>query len=67
MMPLNHPLCKYTAAYKLSKSQEKINHLMNMDDIKLLVKNKNELETLIHAGRIYNQDLGMEFWHKKCA
>ena len=33
MMPLNHILKKCTRGYKLIKSQEKINHLMYMDDI----------------------------------
>ena len=45
-MPLNHILRKCTAGYKRSRSQEKINHLMYMDDIKLLVKNEKELENL---------------------
>ena len=31
--PLNHIHRKCTAGYKLSRSQEKINHLMYMDDI----------------------------------
>ena len=61
MIPLNHILIKCTAGYKLSRSQEKINHLMYMDDIKLLSNNEKELETLIHAVRIYSQDKGMEF------
>ena len=39
MMPFNHILNKCTARYKLKKSQEKINNLMYMDDIKLFVKN----------------------------
>ena len=51
MMPLNHILRKCTAGYKLSRSQENINHLMYMDDIKLLEKNEKELETLIHTVR----------------
>ena len=38
MMPLNHILRKCTAGYKLSRSLEKINHLMYMDDIKLFAK-----------------------------
>ena len=67
MMPLNHILGKCTAAYKLSRSQEKINHLMNMDDIKLFAKNEKELETLIHAVRIYSQDIGMELGIEKYA
>ena len=61
MMPLKHILRKCTSGYKLSKLQKKINHLMNMDDIKLFAKNEKEMETLIHAVRIYSQDIGMEF------
>ena len=67
MMPLNHILRKYTTKYKLCRSQEKINHLMYMDDIKLFAKNEKELETLIHAIRIYSQDIRMEFGIEKCA
>ena len=67
MMPLNHISRKCTAGHKLSRSQEKINHLMYMDDIKLFAKNEKELETLIHAVRIYSQDIGMEFGLEKCA
>ena len=66
MMPLNHILRKCTAGYKLSRSQEKINHVMYVDDIKLFAKMKR-LETLIHAVRIYSQDIGMEFGIEKCA
>ena len=67
MIPLNYKFRKCTAGYKLSKSQEKINQLMYMDDIKLIAKNEKELETLIHAVRIYSQDIGMEFGIEKCA
>ena len=38
-----------------------------MDDINLFPKNEKELETLIHAVRIYSQDIGMEFGIEKCA
>ena len=40
MMSLNHKLSKYTARHQLSTSQENINHLMYMDDIKLFAKIK---------------------------
>ena len=66
-MPLNHILRTCTAGYKLSRSQENINHLMYMADIRLFAKNEKDLETLIHAVRIYSQDLGMEFGIEKCA
>ena len=38
-----------------------------MDDIKLFAKNEKELKILIHAVRIYSQDIGMEFDKEKCA
>ena len=37
-----------------------------MNDFKLFAKNEKELETLIHAVRIYRQDIGMEFGVEKC-
>ena len=67
MMSLNHIIRKCTAGYKLRRSQGKINHLMYMDDFKLFAKNENELETQIHAVRIYSQDIGMEFGIEKFA
>ena len=66
MMLLNHILRKCTAGYKLNRSEEKINHLMYMYDIKLFAKNEKELETLVHAVRMYSQDIGMEFGIDKC-
>ena len=65
MMPLNHILRKYTAGYKLSKSPEQINHLMDMDNIKVFEKKKKNWK-LIHTVRIYSQDIGMEFSIEKC-
>ena len=40
---------------------------MYMDDIKLLAKNKKELEILIQTVRIYSQDIKIEFGIEKCA
>ena len=64
MMPLNHILRKCTAGYTFSRLQEKINHLMYMDNI---CENERELETLIHARIIYSLDIGMQFGIIKCA
>ena len=65
MTPLNHLLWKCTAGYKLSRSQDKNNHLMYIDDVRLFAKNEKELKTLIHAVRIYIQDMAMEFGIEK--
>ena len=67
MMPLNSILRKCTAGYKLGRSQEKVNHLMYVDDIILFAKNEKELGTLIHTVRIYSRDIGMGFGIEKCA
>ena len=64
IMPLKHILRKCRAGYKLSKSQEKIYHVMYTDD-KLFAKNEKELETLIHAVRRYSQGTVMEFGIEK--
>ena len=65
MMPLNHMLRKCTGRYSLHTLQEKINHLMYMDNIKLFAKKETELKTLIQAVRIYSDDIGMEFGIEK--
>ena len=65
MMSLNHIIRKCTSRYKLSKSQEKINHLMYMDYNKLLDINEKELETLIQTVRIYCQDIKNRIWNRK--
>ena len=46
MMALTHIFRKCTGNNNLPKSQENINHLMCMDEIKLFTKNEKELETL---------------------
>ena len=66
MMPLNHILRKCTARYKLSRSQEKINHLMYMDNIKLFAKKRKRTGNS-NTNRIYSQDIGMEFGIGKCS
>ena len=43
MMPLNHMLRKCTSGYKLTKWQEKINHLMYMNGIKLFAKKRKRI------------------------
>ena len=66
MMPLNYRLKKCTGGYRFTKSQEGINHLMYMDDIKLFAKMK-EISRLIQAIIKYNQDIRMEFGIEKYA
>ena len=57
---------KKYSGYKFTISQEKINYLIYMDDIKLFAKYEKEVKTLKQIIRIYNQDIGMEFGMGKC-
>ena len=62
-MSLNYIIRKRDKGYKFTKSQEKINQRMYMDDIKLFTKNVKKLQTLIKTTRIDSQDTGIEFGH----
>ena len=66
MMSLNHILRKCTGGYRLHNPQEKIDHLMDMDNIKQFAENEKEFKTLIQVVRIYNDDIGIEFGLEKC-
>ena len=48
---------------KFTKWQEKINHVIYRDVIKLFAKMK-KIDTLIHIIRLYSQN---RIWHRKCA
>ena len=50
MMAINYII--RTEGYKLTKSQEKVNYQIYMDDMKLFAKNEKELETLKRKIRI---------------
>ena len=63
-MPLNHIHRKCITGYKLSRPQEKINHLMYMNDIKLFAKMKKNWK-LSYTPLEYSQDIGMEFGIEK--
>ena len=67
MVPLNYIFGKVQRVAKLTKSEEKIYHLMYMSDIKVFSKKEKELVTLIQTIKIYIQNIGMEFGMEKCA
>ena len=67
MRPLNYILRKCTAGYKLSRLREKNQSPNAHGWHQTISKIEKELETLIHAVRIYSQDIGMEFIIEKCA
>ena len=63
---LNYVLRKCTDGYKLYKSQEKINHLMYLDNIKLFARKRKKRIGNLNTG---NEDIQSEYrdriWHRK--
>ena len=51
--------------HTFTKTQEKINHLIYIDNLKLFA-DENEFETLIQTVRIYSHDIRIEFSIEKC-
>ena len=61
LIPLSLILTKANKAYEFSGNKVKINHYLFMDDFKLHICNKKELDLLIQTILIFSKDIGMEF------
>ena len=68
MIPLTILLRKEMFGHRLTKdtSDNILNHLLFMDDLKLYGRNEEELERLVEIVHIYSKDVGMEFGLDKC-
>ena len=60
MIPLILVLRQTKASYKVKKGGKKINHLLFMDDLKLLLKNEDQMDILVKTVRIFSEDIKME-------
>ena len=67
MIPLSSILRKAKAAYELSESKERINHLLFIDDLKLHSRREKGLDSLVQTVRVFSEDTEMEFGIEKCA
>ena len=67
MIPLTSLLRREKMGYKFGKDGRKINHLLFMDDLKLYVSCRKELENLCAVVDKFSKDIRMEFGLKKCA
>ena len=66
LIPLLIILNKTDLGYVTSRNQ-KLNHLLFMDDLKLYAKSERELDSLIQTVRIFSDNVGMVFGLDKCA
>ena len=67
LVPLSLILRKAKAVHEFSKSKEKINHLLFMDDLKLYSRSEKGSDSLVQTIRVFSEDVGMEFGIEKCA
>ena len=54
-------LRKTKTAYEFSEREEKINHVLFMDDLKLYSRIEKGLDSLVQTVHAFNEDIGMEF------
>ncbi|XP_066930545.1 uncharacterized protein [Clytia hemisphaerica] len=66
LLPLTWLLNKTNIGYKLSNSNQKVSHLMFMDDLKLYAPNDKLLNNLIDIVKRFSDDIKMTFGIDKC-
>ena len=65
MLPQTQILSKVESGYTL-KNEEKLNHLLLMNDSKILARCERKVNGLVSTIQILSNDVGMVFWIKKC-
>ena len=65
LIPLSIILNKTDHGYVTSRNQ-KLNHFLFMDDLKLYAKSERELDSLIQTMKIFSDNVGMVFGLDKC-
>ena len=66
MIPLTMILRKAKAGYEFKGRQQKVNHLLYMDDLKLYAKDESQVSSLVDTVYAFSTDIKMEFGLKKC-
>ena len=66
LLPLTYILRAANPGYEF-RTEETINHLLFMGDLKLYSKSEKALNSLIQIVRIFSKDIGMQFGIDKYA
>ena len=61
IVPLSLILKKVNASYEWGKKENKWNHLLFIDDLKLFSKSEEQMDTLVRTVYVFSTDIGMEF------
>ena len=66
MIPLTWLLRRAKAGYEWGNKRIRLDHVLFMDDLKLFVESKNQIDSLVQTVHILSEDIGMQFGIKKC-
>ena len=66
LAPLSTLLNEAGYGYK-TKAENKVNHLLYMDDLKTFVKNDNEQTGILNTVKKFSDDINMDFGLEKCS
>ena len=66
MVPLPLIFRKLNASCEWGKKENKLNHLLFMDNLKLFSKSEEQMDKLVRTVHVFGTDIGMEFGMKKC-
>ena len=66
LTPLSLILKKTKAGYSLGKNQQKLSHLLYMDDLKLFGQSERDIESLVNTVHGFSCDIGLQFGIEKC-
>jgi hypothetical protein len=67
LIPLTHELNISKCGYQVYGTERKINHLLYMDDLKLIGRSEEELRNEIKIVKTFSDDIKIKFGLKKCA
>jgi hypothetical protein len=67
LIALTHKLNRADCGYRVQKTERKISHLFYMNELKLLVRNEDEVENEIKIVKTINTEVNMNFVLKNCA
>ena len=67
LIPLTNKLNRANCGYQVHGNKMKINHLLYMDDLKLIGRNEKDLEKELTIVRAISNDINMNFGLDKCA
>jgi len=67
LIPLTNELNRSDCGYRVHGTERKISHLLYMDNLKLLGRNKNDLQNKIQIVQTISKDINMNFGLEKCA